>query len=198
MWHLCGNNPWCPLGCIHTHGWKGMKCCLSSSSILPVMISVTSITVKTEEKRKVSAKQDVDVLWLLAYFHRRRPFDWCCSFWPSKSLRLHVVYGGSKVLMKVPLLRCHFTQLLGEKFFLKRWRGRWGGWEVWGWCFSPSHFKNLFDVEADSCTSSHIHLRSHMPGENTPLKTTSKSEGCLYTLSDYNTNSIYCTGILGI
>lgn len=29
-----------------------MKCCLSSSSILPVMISVTSITAETEEKKK--------------------------------------------------------------------------------------------------------------------------------------------------
>lgn len=27
-----------------TYGWKGMKCCLSSSSIFPVMMSVTSIT----------------------------------------------------------------------------------------------------------------------------------------------------------
>lgn len=46
---------------------------------------------------------------------------------PSKSLRLLVGYEGSGVLMKEPLLRCHFTQLLGEKFFLERWRGIGGG-----------------------------------------------------------------------
>lgn len=34
-----------------TYGWNGMKCCLSSSSILPVMMSVTSITVKKRDKR---------------------------------------------------------------------------------------------------------------------------------------------------
>lgn len=105
---------------------------------------------------------------------------------PSKSLRLLVGYEGSGVLMKEPLLRCHFTQLLGEKFFLERWRG--GGKK---WCFSPSHFKNLFDVEADMCASSHIFFHSHMHGEKNTTQTTSKHGGFLYTLSDYNTVTVH-------
>lgn len=35
----------------HTYGWKGMKCCLSSSSTFPFIMSVTSITGERKGQR---------------------------------------------------------------------------------------------------------------------------------------------------
>lgn len=40
---------WPPEQC--TYGWNGIKCCLSSSSSLPVMMSVISITAEKQKER---------------------------------------------------------------------------------------------------------------------------------------------------
>ena len=48
-----------------TYGWNGIKCCLSSSSILPVMMSVTSITAGKNKKRGLKHSQGMqNIAWL--------------------------------------------------------------------------------------------------------------------------------------
>lgn len=138
----------------------------------------------------------------MASFCERRQVLGHNEFLPKENVWLLVGYGGSGVLIKAPLLRCHFTQLLREILYrkVKKKVRRVGGGGKW--CVSPSHFKNLFDVEADSCASSHIFPRSLMHGEKKKKNTaqpTSKHGGCLYTLlSDYNSVTVHCICILGL
>lgn len=62
-----------------TYGWNGMKCCLSSSSILPVIMSVTSITEENGEEGIRNGHEDCRALQSL----RLRPDQEfkTCGFW---------------------------------------------------------------------------------------------------------------------
>lgn len=117
---------------------------------------------------------------------------------PSKNVWLLVSYGGSGVLMKVPLLRFHFTQLLGEKFLIERWRGRWGGWEGGEMMlFSFPLQKPLWCWSWQLRILPHLLPFPHAWGKIT-TQTTSKHGGCLYTLSDCTTVTVYCICVLGL
>lgn len=102
----------------HTYGWKGMKCCLSSSSTFPFIMSVTSITGERKGQRGLlgfsattiksqKTKEEQQTVFHHEPYSIGRLFSYgsllFCNAWQIKSSK-HAGPGGQG-----PLTQSHWT-----------------------------------------------------------------------------------------